>query len=104
MFWKKKPMATQMASDSAAIVDALRPKWKMFCETMPFPDDMPLADRIEAFSAPAMAGMFKHYPSTKVAPPGVLWMMIFTAVLESKTHVVADVNAAIAQLEARHAR
>lgn len=105
MFWKKKKSpADQVKADMDAIVTSLGPKWKMFCQTLPFKADVPLADRIEMFATPAIAGMMQHYPSTKSAPPGMLWMMIFTAILESKTHPAAEVNAAIAQLEAKYAR
>lgn len=47
--------------------------------------------------------MMQHYPSTKQAPPGALWMMIFTAVMESGTPSQAEVNEAVAQLEAKYA-
>lgn len=105
MFWKKKKTLTdQVKAHSDAIVASLNPKWKVFCQTMPFKVEVPLADRIEAFASPAIAGMLQHYSWTKAAPPGMLWMMVFTAILESKTHPVADVNAAIAQLEAKYAR
>jgi hypothetical protein len=66
--------------------------------------EVPLADRIEAFASPAMAGMLQNYPSTKAAPPGALWMMIFAAVLESKTHPLEESHEATAQLEAKFAR
>jgi hypothetical protein len=104
MFGKGKSIAVQVKADTDAIVASLGPKWKMFCEKMPFKAEVPLADRIEAFAAPAFAGMLQHYPSTKSAPAGMLWMMVFTAILESKTHPVDEVNAAIAQLEAKYAR
>lgn len=105
MFWKKrKTPAEQVKGDTDAIVASLGPKWRMFCQAVPFKPEVPLADRIEAFAAPAIAGMLQHYPTTKSAPPGLLWMMVFTAILESKTHPAAEVNAAIAQLEAKYAR
>ena len=104
MFWKKRKAPTdQVMDDAAKIIEALKPKWEMFCQTIPFRADVPLANRIEAFASPAMAGMMQQYPSTKSAPPSVLWLMVFTAVLESKTHPTADVNAAIAQLEMKYA-
>lgn len=95
--------AEQVKFDSNAIAASLGPKWKMFCE-LPFRTDVPLANRIEAFAAPAIAAMLENYPSTKSAPPGLPWLMIFTAVLTSKTHPVAQVNAAIDMLEAKYSR
>lgn len=105
MFWKKRKSPAELVkADTRTIIRSLGPKWRMFCETLPFKEDVPLWQRIEAFAQPAIAGMMQHYPSSKHAPPGMLWMMIFTAILESKTHPADEVNAAIAQLEAKYAR
>ena len=104
MFWKKqKTPAEQVKADADAIVQSLGPKWRTFCEMVPFEDDVRLWQRTEAFASPAIAGMMQHYPSTKHAPPGALWMMIFTAVMESGTNSLADVNEAAAQLETKYA-
>lgn len=101
---KRKSTEDQVKADMAAMVASLGTKWRMFCEQMPFATEVPLWQRIEAFAAPAIAGMMLNYPSTKAAPPEFLWMMVLTAILESKTHPATDVNAAIAQLEAKFAK
>jgi hypothetical protein len=104
LFWKKrKSPEHQVKADMSAIVASLGPKWKLFCQQMPFKAEVPLWQQIEAFATPAIAGMMQHYPSTKAAPPGLLWMMVFTAILDSNTHPAAEVNAAIATLEAKYA-
>lgn len=54
MFWKKKKSpAEEVKSDTDAIVRSLGPKWRTFRETMPFKDEVPLWQRIEAFASPA---------------------------------------------------
>ncbi len=105
MFWKKRKSPTeQVKADTDAIVRSLGPKWRMFCETLIFKEDVPLWQRIELFANPALEFMFQNYPSMKHAPPKLLWMMIFTAILESKTHPTEEVNTAICQVLAKYAR
>jgi len=81
----------------------LGPTWLKFHEQLPVAPNAPLAERIDAFSVVAFRGMFENYPSSKSAPIGALWMMIFTAILESKTHPAAEVDTAVATLEAKYA-
>jgi hypothetical protein len=105
VFWKKKKTPDeQVKADVNAIVASLEPKWKYFCEAVPFRADVPLHDRIDAFAAPAIAGILQNYPSTKHAPPQMLWLMIFTAIQESRTHPMTEVNAAVAELQKKYAR
>ena len=46
--------------------------------------------------------MYTKFPITKHAPPSVLWMAVFTAVLESKTHPTDEVNKAVNLLRAKY--
>lgn len=94
----------QVKSDTDAILKVLGSTWLKFHRQLPVAPNAPLAERIDVFSVVAFRGMFENYPSTKSAPIGTLWMMIFTAILESKTHPAAEVNAAIAKLEAKYFR
>ncbi len=69
---------------------------------MPFKEEVPLCQRIEAFATPAIAGMMQNFPSTKDVPVGLLRRAVFTAILESGTHHPDDVSSAIAQLEVKY--
>ena len=99
-----KSPAEQVKVDAQLIIDALARKWKLYCEKLPYTADDPLALRINDFATVAIPAMHVHVPSTKAAPPGALWMMIFTAIQESKTHPQKELNKAIAELEAKYAR
>lgn len=102
MFWKKKkPPDEQVRKDMEEVSASLVPKWKLFCEKLIFKENVHLADQIEAFATPAMAYILENYPTTKTAPPVVLWMLIFRAVQESNTHTIDELNDAVSLLEAK---
>jgi hypothetical protein len=61
-----------------------------------------LAHEIELFSGNAFRFIYTKFPITKHAPPSILWMAVFTAVLESKTHPTDEVNKAINLLRAKY--
>ena len=104
MFWKqRKTPEEQVKADTAAIIASLGPRWRYFYETLPFKDNVPLSDRIEAFATPAISSILQNYPSTKHAPNSLLWLMIFTAVRESETHSMAELNVALAELQKKYA-
>jgi hypothetical protein len=62
-----------------------------------------LAHEIEGFGSSATAFIYTKFPIMKQAPPNLLWLIVFTAVLESNTHPAADVNKAIDMLRAKYA-
>ncbi|MBX9682152.1 MAG: hypothetical protein K2X41_00020 [Hyphomicrobium sp.] len=104
MFWKRrKTPDEQVKDDTDAILDVLGSTWVKFHDQLPVAPNATLAERIDSFSVVAFRGMFENYPSTKSAPIGALWMLIFNAVMQSKTHSVAELNAAVATLEAKYA-
>jgi hypothetical protein len=61
-----------------------------------------LAFEIEQFSADAFRFMYTKFPLTKHAPASLLWMAVFTAVLECRTHPTDQVNNAIDLLRAKY--
>ena len=109
MFWKKRKrreekISDQLQAESAKIVEILKRKWVEFQTMVPFPADVPLTHRIEAFIVPAREGILKHYPIMRMAPPGLIWEMVFAAVIESKTHLPDDVSKARASLAAKYSQ
>ena len=61
-----------------------------------------LAREIEEFAQSAFRFMFAQFPIMKEAPPFHLWLVVFTAVLETKTLPTDNVNAAIDLLRAKY--
>jgi hypothetical protein len=62
-----------------------------------------LAVEINKFGTMATEVMFTKFPIMKQAPAKLIWLIVCTAVLESKTHPVDDVNKAIDLLRAQYA-
>jgi hypothetical protein len=108
MFWRKhksreKEIADQLTTETAKIVEVLKLKWVEFQKLVPLRSDLPLSDRIEAFIVPARVGILKHYPTMRTAPAGLIWEMVFVAVIESKTHTPDEISDARALLAAKYA-
>jgi hypothetical protein len=61
-----------------------------------------LAAEMEYFSTSAFKFMFEKFPVTRTAPPFVLWLAVFTAVAEAKTHPTSTVNEAVELLRRKY--
>lgn len=97
-------ITTNLASSASDCVVQISKKWKYFCETLHFKADVQLDMRIEAFSMPILAFVEGNYPELLKGPnPGeFFWTMLFTGILESKTHNPEEVNIAIEVLGRRN--
>lgn len=93
-----------LRTEAIKITAALREKWIQYLGLLPFREETPLATMVELFLPMANEYVTKNYPVMKMAPPGLIWEMVWVAVIESKTHPVAEVNAARASLAAKHPR
>lgn len=110
MGWFRKKSSADLTAELTAktheCTTKIADKWRYFNEKVPFKKEVPLAQRIEAFSLPIQQFVEDHYPVLLKSPdPGeFFWTMLFTAVLESKTHPAGDVNCAIEVLGQKHQR
>jgi hypothetical protein len=106
MGWFSKKPAAEVEKEAKAIfdlcVEAFRRTWVDLAHHSATPEE--LAAEIEEFSQTAFRFMFTRFPLTKQAPPKFVWLTVFTAVLESKTYPVEQVNRAIDLLRAKHAQ
>ena len=109
-FFKKKKANTKPVISTAlleehmnAAIDSLQNKWIYFNQELPFKEEVPLEEIMECFVAPAREYVVSAYPEFSDAPNHLIWTMVFTAVLESKTHSKEVVNIAISELEAKYA-
>jgi hypothetical protein len=104
-WFRKKPTADDIAAEGKAIFDVcvkvFRKTWTDLNPQADTPEE--LAAEIEKFSHTAFRLMFTKFPLTKEAPPYFLWLTVFTAVLEAKTHPAEQVNKAIDLLRAKYA-
>jgi hypothetical protein len=105
-WFSKKPQAPDIDAEVKAISDLCVAAFKRTWTDLNSKADTPeaLAAEIEDFSQSAFQFMFTKFPLTKQAPPYFLWLTVFTAVLESKTHPTAQVNHAIDLLRAKYAQ
>jgi len=109
-FFKKKENTKPVISTALleehmnAAIDSLQNKWINFNQELPFKkEEMPLEKIMEWFVAPAREYVVSAYPEFSDAPNHLIWTMVFTAVLESKTHSKEIVNIAISKLEEKYA-
>jgi hypothetical protein len=103
-WFSRKPQAPDIEAEVKAISDLCVEAFKLMWSGLNSKADTPeaLAAEIEEFSQSAFWFMFTKFPLTKQAPPYFLWLTVFTAVLESKTHPTAQVNEAIELLRAKY--
>lgn len=65
-------------------------------------DPAALAKEIDRFAEGAFDYMYKRFPATKHARPFNLWLIVFTAISEAKTHPPLVVKAAIDLLRTKY--
>ncbi len=90
-----------LKTEAIRITAALREKWIHYLGLLPFREGTPLAKKVEHFLPMANEYVTTNYPVMKVAPPGLIWEMVWVAVIDSKTHPLAEVNTARAALGAK---
>ena len=101
---KRETSPNELNSVVRAAEAEVAEKWLSFVNKVHFKEDVPLADRIDAFAVPVKDFVFARYPVMNRAPAGVFWLILFNAVASSKTHTQAQLNEAVGTLKARHAR
>lgn len=103
---RAEEVGLELRAQTQACIAQLKHKWLLLHRTLRYREGVPLADKIESFSALALEYVERHYPVLLTGPePGsFFWTMILTAVLEAGTHAPDEVNAAALALQNRHAR
>ena len=61
-----------------------------------------LAKEIDRFAEGAFDYMYKRFPTTRHVQPFNLWLIVFTAISDAKTHPPPVVNAAIDLLRTKY--
>lgn len=69
--------------------------WKYFCETLPFRDEVGLAERIGLFSVPCGEGLRKNFQALRAAPDGLLLLFIALGVEQSGSHTREQIEEAL---------
>jgi hypothetical protein len=101
---RKQPLTAEfLRAQSSAAVEDIKAKWINYHNTVHFKDDVPLADVMDSFIGPIHLFFEKKYPVLATGPANVFFLATFTAILESKTHPTAEVNAAIETLKPKYA-
>lgn len=84
-----------LQKDISNALPALTQRWRYFVESLPFRDDVPLHTRISAFLPLALKYIQRHHAAVAATPSRhVVPLLILTAIAESKTHLVEDVDRA----------
>ena len=96
------PSAEELSKVTAAAVADVKAKWIDFVQTLHVKAGVPLAPQIDLF-APLVRRFYKNkYPILYHGPAMVFWEIIFTAIQESATHSVDEVNAAYEELRTQY--
>jgi hypothetical protein len=104
---KQDALESEIVELQKALITIFTEAWRDECQSIGAPAGVSakaLASMMEAFSAAAFRVMFERFSITKHAPPRTLWLIVFTSVLEAKTHPTVTVDAAIEILRSRYAR
>ena len=102
MFWpfKKKPNLHSLDDLLKSAVLDIRDKWVVFTKTTRFDNGVPLSENIDIFSQSLVEYYKKQYLVLYQYSDSVFWHTLFTAILKSKTHPIAEVNTARNELKA----
>jgi hypothetical protein len=93
-----------VALHAQAMAD-IKTTWVEYLRVTPFLPEIRLARKIELFADPIHLFLEGKYPILVVVTPGkTLWMSIFAAVAETKTHSLAAVQEAISELGSKYAQ
>jgi hypothetical protein len=107
-FLKNRRAATSAAEIERQFKDAehdIGAKWVDFLAKVHFNSEVTLSERIDSFAVPVFNWVTAKYPLVAIGPAGAgaCWLLIFTAIRDSRTHSPDVLNAAIAELKSKYA-
>ena len=70
-------------------------RWLTFCNSVPCKAEVPLVDRITAFSFPMIEGLRETFPSLRDAPEGAVFIFIVKGIERSGTYPAAEIYDAL---------
>jgi hypothetical protein len=94
-FPKKPSKADAAVGRVDAVVAIAADKWSHFCKTLPFKNDVGLAERIYSFSGPFGEGLRQNVPEFRGANDGLILLIIAKGVERSGTHSRAEIEQAL---------
>ena len=94
-FSKRQPEAEKFLALMPRLVEVVSDKWLYFSNTLVFKEDIPLKDKIAAFSVPTMEGMSENVKGLKSSPDAALFLVIALGILKSGTHTKEEIEAAL---------
>ncbi len=106
-FFKKRlsvSPANELGKSVSLAQEDVKQKWLQFHEAVHLKEGITLATKIDLFAQPIEQFIQSNYPVISKGPTEVFWLIVFTAILESRTHPAEEVNSAIAALQAKYAK
>lgn len=94
-FKKKKSEADEAVAVLPQTIEIVAGKWVYFCKSLPFKEDVPLIERITAFSVPMFEGIRKNVPALRKAPDALLLIIVAKGVEKSGTHTREQIEEAL---------
>ncbi len=101
-WFEKKETNFHIKEQMEDCVEQLKYKWTEYIKILPFNDEISLAYKIELFTNPAQIFVENTFPvllSDVEQQGNSFWVMIFSAIQQSKTHSIDELNEAMAELE-----
>jgi hypothetical protein len=92
------PTSGELKAISAAAIEDIKAKWIQFDTVIKMKAGVPLSAKIDSFVEPITSFVDTKYPTVMQGPAEALWLILFTAILESGTHPKDEVNRAIGEL------
>jgi hypothetical protein len=85
-FNHRKKRADEAVGVFHPTADIVAEKWRAFCQSTKFKDDVTLGQKIAVFSAPVFEGMRENIPELRTAPDSFLLMILASAIDRSGTN------------------
>jgi hypothetical protein len=76
-------------------INIVAQKWRHFSTTLVFKEDVPLQERIAAFSFPMFEGIRKNVPELRKSPDAFLLIVVAKGIEKSGTHSRAEIEEAL---------
>ena len=93
--FRRKSQADKAIAHMSEVVRISSERWKYFLSTMPFKNQVGLAEQISIFSFPMISGIRKAFPELEKSPDEVIYLFILKGIESSGTHTGDELETAL---------
>lgn len=92
---KKPSKADAALAVMPKAIELVADRWRYYCETIPYRDGVPLADRIATFCIPMHEGLRTTFPVLRASPEPFLLIVVIKGIEHSGTHNTDELYGAL---------